>query len=508
MVAHHELLYHEPSHACRARRIGRCIRNSPKNETSRCNRLGHWALGIGRTHDYCVGVNETQSESAAIEFPRDPASQAAAARAHFVRKQLPTEGLFAGHDWRTSPAPFALGAELAKEIESFGRVLLQFYRAVNLLYRKSVEGKQPEWVARWLDLGKPAEVIALQRSPAFKNDVPRVIRPDLLLTEHGLRVTELDSVPGGIGLTGWLNQTYAATGANVLGGADGMVRGFESIFGDAKQVRVIISEEAATYRPEMEWLAQQLGSRFTIHDSRFTDFHPGDAVYRFFELFDLANVANSKKILDLAVAKQIRLTPPPKPVFEEKMLFALLWNRNLHGFWRQELGDGFLNRLRKLVPYTWIVDPAPLPPQAAIPELNLTDWQQLKALSQKERELIVKVSGFSANAWGARGVFLGSDLSHEDWSRAVDDALAHFNQSPRVLQRFHKPALVEAQWFDFAKNEAVPMKGRARLCPYYFVRGDGDAARPQLGGVLATICPADKKIIHGMSDAIMAPCSA
>jgi hypothetical protein len=236
-------------------------------------------------------------------------------------------------------------------------------------------------------------------------------------------------------------------------------------------------------------------------------FSDGDAVYRFFELFDLANVPNAKNIFELAAAKRIRLTPPPKPVFEEKMLFALLWNRNLHDFWRQELGDGFLNRLKKLVPYTWIVDPAPLPPQAAIPELNLTDWQQLKSFSQKERELILKVSGFSAHAWGARGVFLGSDLSHADWAAAIDDAIQNFHKSPRVLQRFHKPGLVEASWFDFNRNEMVPMKGRARLCPYYFVAGEGDAARPTLGGVLATICPADKKIIHGMSEAIMSPCS-
>ena len=51
------------------------------------------------------------------------------------------------------------------------------------------------------------------------------------------------------------------------------------------------------------------------------------------------------------------------------------------------------------------------------------------------------------------------------------------------------------------------MKGRVRLCPYYFVSGEGDAARPQLGGVLATIIPADKKIVHGMTDAILAPCA-
>jgi hypothetical protein len=285
-----------------------------------------------------------------------------------------------------------------------------------------------------------------------------------------------------------------------------MMHGFESIFGGAKQVHIVISEEAATYRPEMEWLATQLGARFTVHDSRFTGFAEGDAVYRFFELFDLSNVANSKQIFELAAEKKIRLTPPPKPVFEEKMLFALLWNRNLQNFWRQELGEGFLARLKKVIPYTWLVDPAPLPPHAAIPELNLTDWQQLKTLSQKERDLILKVSGFSEHAWGARGVFLGSDLSHADWSAAVDRAISSFETSPFVLQRYEKPRLVEAQWFDFAKNELVPMKGRARLCPYYFVSGEGDAARPQLGGVLATICPPDKKIIHGMTDAILAPC--
>ena len=248
-------------------------------------------------------------------------------------------------------------------------------------------------------------------------------------------------------------------------------------------------------------------SEFRIQNSEFTDFTEGDAVYRFFELFDLPNVANAKRIFELAAEKKIQLTPPPKPLFEEKMLLALLWNRNLQNFWRQELGEGFLTRLKKIVPYTWLMDPAPLPPHAAIPELNLTDWSQLKAMSQKERDLILKVSGFSDQAWGARGVFLGSDLSSADWGAVVDAALAGFEKSPSVLQRFHKPALVDTAWFDFAKNELVPMKGRARLCPYYFVSGEGDNLRSALGGVLATVVPADKKIVHGMTDAILAPCA-
>jgi len=90
---------------------------------------------------------------------------------------------------------------------------------------------------------------------------------------------------------------------------------------------------------------------------------------------------------------------------------------------------------------------------------------------------------------------------------AVEAALTAFPTSPSVLQRFHKPAQVEASWFDFTKHEVIPMKGRVRLCPYYFVAGEGDAARPQLGGALATIVPADKKIVHGMTEAILAPCA-
>ena len=48
------------------------------------------------------------------------------------------------------------------------------------------------------------------------------------------------------------------------------------------------------------------------------------------------------------------------------------------------------------------------------------------------------------------------------------------------------------------------MRGRVRLCPYYFVTG-GDT---KLGGILATIVPADKKLIHGMRDSILVPVAA
>ena len=72
----------------------------------------------------------------------------------------------------------------------------------------------------------------------------------------GFVITELDSVPGGIGLTGWLYRTYGelekwpATAGKSDGVMDGMLDGFWSIFG-AERVRIVISEESSTYRPEM-----------------------------------------------------------------------------------------------------------------------------------------------------------------------------------------------------------------------------------------------------------------
>jgi len=203
--------------------------------------------------------------------------------AQHVRQSMPADGLFAGHRWRVATRPFALDKKTVRQLEQLGRVLLKFYQAANTVYRWSAEGRLPAWPSAWLDRGKPQSVIDLQRERAFRAELPRVIRPDILLTDDGLRITELDSVPGGIGLTAWLNCAYAEAGAEVLGGATGMLDGFAGIFGDTANVRLVVSDEAATYRPEMEWLAAQIDpGRFSVHGQDFDGFGDGDAVYRFF----------------------------------------------------------------------------------------------------------------------------------------------------------------------------------------------------------------------------------
>src|SRR3981081_3884 len=176
-----------------------------------------------------------------------------------IRAAFPQEGLFAEKDFLLSPDPFPIDDKFAKELEQLGHRLFVFQRACNELYQRSVKGKQPVWIAAYLDAGKPAEAIEFSRRKEVRDDVPLVILPDLILTEAGYTIAEIDSVPGGIGLTGWLNQTYAATGSDVIGGAEGMLEGFRSLLPEGGDI--VVSEESSTYRPEMNWVAAQLNTR-------------------------------------------------------------------------------------------------------------------------------------------------------------------------------------------------------------------------------------------------------
>jgi hypothetical protein len=418
-----------------------------------------------------------------------------------IRVRFPEKGLFAQKEWLISPQPFLISAQFADELERLGHWLLKFVRASNLLYRLSVNGKQPSWISTYLDAGKPAELVDISRR--YGNDIPRVIRPDIILTEGGYAISELDSVPGGIGLTGWLNQTYRELGFDILGGGDGMIDGFRSIL--PKGV-IAVSKESETYRPEMEWLCDQMSTRFgpewRVAEGETWDFRSPDALYRFFEMFDLPNLPSRASLIEAAMSGNLRITPPLKPYLEEKLWFGLFWSRPLQKFWRRELRASHWSKLKSLIPQTWIMDPAPIPHHAVIPALEIQDWRELKKFSQKQREFVVKVSGFSELAWGSRGVYVGQDLPQREWAECIDQAITSFRKGPFILQKFFKGRLVEQPYFNPETNSIETLVGRVRLCPYYFVTSDG---KVRLGGALATIVPADKKIVHGMRDAIMVP---
>ena len=459
----------------------------------------------------------------------------ASERARYIQDNLPA-GLFrvaeAGEErvaWRIAPEPFALSPATMQALETLGDQLLAFYRALNTLYTRSARGTAPVFLAEYLDQGKPEHVIRLARQNRFRNDVVGVIRPDLILTEDGFVATELDSLPGGMGFVSAMADQYCRIGFESAGGVDGIPRGFAALISELAGTphpvaAIVVSEESADYRNELTWLANRITTSgfATVYcagpqDVVFTEqalfvrLADGreekiDVLYRNFELFDLLNVPKWELMFYAARKNRVRMTPPPKAQLEEKLAFALLHHPALEDLWKSELGKDF-EGLRALFPPTWVVDPRPLPPQAAIVSLcvgerPVFDWMQLSALGKSERDFVLKPSGFSEISWGARGVRIANDLSREEWTAALQEALASYPRTPYVLQRFRKGRRVRAEWWDTTSGEMRQMDGRVRLSPYFFVA----EGRTRLGGILATIVPADKRLIHGMRDAIMAPC--
>lgn len=468
-----------------------------------------------------------------------------------LRSAFAAQSLFEDKTWQLSPTAWPLTPAQVTELEAIGTACLEFHTALETLYLRSAAGKNllrnkpllAPWVADYLDRGKPAGLIAHARDPKNRGMFPSVLRPDLLLTDEGFALTELDSVPGGIGLTAFLNKLYGGdTDPAVLGHGDAMVENFHASLAALRPavrnplITILVSDEAATYRPEMQWLAEQLqraGKRvfclrpedvFPLGNELFFDVEGNpekiDIIYRFFELFDWANVKVGREILEAWSNNTVAIAPPMRPFQEEKLTLALFHHHLLAEFWAETLSGRSLKLLRALIPQSWIMDPAPLPPGAVLdgPRVGgrmLNDWRDLSTASQKERDLIIKISGFHETAWGARSVVLGSDCSREEWQQGVDQALQLAPTNLHVLQEYRKPKKVEHPLYEQpkdglpavssavgpAKVEALAKAGRLRLCPYYFVVG----GQARLSGALATFCPPDKKIIHGMVDAALLP---
>jgi len=455
-------------------------------------------------------------------------------QAHFLYDAIPS-GLFKVETaeeripWRISPEPFALSERTLARIETIGANLLLFYRALNALYNRSVRGTAPAFIAEYLDQGKPEHIVRLSRQNRFRQDLPGIIRPDLILTDDGFIASELDSVPGGMGFLGAMSEAYCKLGMESIGGSDGIAKSFAAMVASASgkenpAVAIVLSDESGDYRPEMKWLAEALErvsqlnaymcrpqDLYFTEDALFVRLPDGrenkiDVLYRNFELFDLLNVPKQELMLYSARHNRVTMTPPPKAQLEEKLAFALFHHPLLEKLWKAELGAGVYDHLKQLFPETWVIDPRPLPPQAVIAGLEaagapVSNWMQLAELTKSERDYVIKPSGFSELAWGSRGVRVANDLTKDEWIATLQEAVREYDRTPRILQRFYKGKRVRQTYLDRAADEVRIFDGRVRLCPYFFIVN----GETRLGGILATVAPADKRLIHGMTDAVMAP---
>ena len=448
---------------------------------------------------------------------------------HLARHRLFGQRPDDGQPFSVAPEPVSLPPAMAEAIATLGPDLLAFQSAVNDLYWLSLHQSELAFVAEWLDQGKDETLRVLGRMKRLKGELPIIIRPDLLWTEDGLKATELDTVPGGFGTVAVLQEAYAQAGYRPWGGAFGVVDSLGralSALGPEGEPRtaIVVSDESADYRPEMEALADLAAARGVVievlspRDLGFSEeglTDPAgrriDVLYRFFELFDWRNVPKAEIIFYLAKKRRVVLTPPVKAYLEEKLALALLRLPQLGHFWRERLGEAVQSRLERLFPESWVVDGRALPPFAEISGLRLDgepvqSFARFAALTQRQRQdWLLKPSGFSPLAWGGHGVRLGADLSREAWQEAWQDAEAAgpAGQSPWLLQRYHKPEVMPVERLEPDGSRGM-MEARWRVSPYYLVAG----SEVTLAGVLVTAVPKDKKLVHGMSVAVMSVAAA
>jgi hypothetical protein len=478
-----------------------------------------------------------------------------------------------GPGWLLSPKPFELSDSQHSALERLGPILYHFMQAIDELYRLSCQSRQnndenkngiPIWIADLYEQGKPDTLLQFARMKRLKSQLPLILRPDLLLREDGgWTLCEIDAVPGGLGFTAALNRFYRLNNLPVQEGSgtngqndlqdpeDLAASGDEATptlpshflkmlkslaptsAGEQPVIALVLSDESADYKAEMNWLIDTIRhgqegnapypnialvhpreldlirDRLIYTDAETGQEKPIDVLYRFFELFDLPNIPKIE-LIQYAIKKGLVVcTAPFKPHLEEKLSLALLHHPALASYWRKALGADDFIWFKSGVPESWVVDPAPVPPQAMIANLTpagepVRDFRALKGLSQKERQLVLKPSGFSPLGWGSKGVTIGHDHPAELWADKVEEALQSFPKMPYVLQSYRSASVLPAYKIDMETQQVTEFQARVRLCPYYFVI-NGEV---ELAGALATACPANKKLIHGMKDAVLMPVAA
>ena len=289
-------------------------------------------------------------------------------------------------------------------------------------------------------------------------------------------------------------------------------------------VALVVSDEAATYRPEMEWLALQLqlqGKRvfalrpqalFPLGGALFFDSggnpgedrrhlpllralrpreHPGRAVH----LRGLGGRGGRHRPAHAPLpGGEARLRPlSPSPA-------ARLLGRG------PQRADG-PTAPDALIPPSWVMDPAPLPPGAvldgphaggrAISRLARPRGSLAEGAGPHHQDQRIPRDRLGRPQRDSRQRQLARGMADRPWIGRSSSPRANLH----LLQAYRKPSRVRHRVYRDGRR-AVETDGRLRLCPYYLVVG----GKARLSGALATFCPPDKKIIHGMQDAALLPC--
>jgi hypothetical protein len=353
--------------------------------------------------------------------------------------------------FRVSPTPLELTKKENDEITTMGGAVVEFVNATHELYNTN------EQVRNLLNTGKPEELTQT------KNPEYLFVRPDLIATENGLKICEIETSPFGLALSSLLNTGYIQAGFETL--AD------ENLLEDSIKSRtvsegsIVYSNKTKAYKGQLEYLADKLFSSSNRKwKSEHIDQHQANGVglYRAFYLSEYMNDPKVNSLINYQLDKQ-NTKPSITPHLEEKAIMALLWDRRFEDFYKKQLGEANFNKLRSSIPKTWIVGQEQYFSEGLPKEVN--DTMQLVSGLRKDRELVIKPSGFNPKASWAEGVNLLHEKSTYKAQEIVQNAIKT-DDTLFIVQEFKK-AQKQRMQYENSEGTLTDMEAKLRITPYY-----------------------------------------
>jgi hypothetical protein len=385
--------------------------------------------------------------------------------------------------FRVAPTPFRLNPEQARQIEAIGQDITSFFLAADELYHTD------QAVRELLDTGKPEIFLA---------DYPAqylFVRPDMIITEKGFSICEVETSPFGLALAEILNRSYQDAGFETMVGNDVLASHVQAT--TPMEGTIVYSQRTQAYAGQMAFLADNVfsgeGRHWNAAKSSDTDPTLQENVYRGFYLDEYETDPNIRLLLEANMSNGASLLPSPTPHLEEKAILSLIWDKRFEKQLRSQLGSASYDHLRDVIPPTWVVG------QEEHFALGLPNQYEssidLAKLSRSKRTFVLKSSGFSATSSWTEGVhFLGKNSAAVDEER-LREARAD-KMSLHVIQAFHRGKTHPMEYTDQGHN--IPMSARIRLTPYYAI---GEQNTGELVAIKATGCE-NTDLIHASSSSI------
>ncbi len=351
-------------------------------------------------------------------------------------------------NFRVSPTPFKLTKKEKEKIEDIGKAICDYMDCCIELYKTN------ESAHELLDNGKPESLKNVQ-------DIRYLfLRPDLILTDSGFCVCEIETSPFGLGLAEVLNNTYGNQGYDTIIPQNELKNYLQSKVKDSGTIAY--SDKVKAFKGQLDFIAENIFSgngKTWVAKQIGTSTIDNKEIYR---AFYLNEQFTDKNVAEL-ISKSHIYTPTSTPQFEEKALLSFIWDKRYTQFIQSKLGNSTYNLLREIIPKTWIVG------QEQYIDGGLPNGKQnslgLADLSKSSRKYVLKQSGFStSSSWGEGVKFLhklGKNKVSEILTTAMEDKKHLY-----IIQEFNQGKNVPMSFID---DEGIfqTINAKIRITPYY-----------------------------------------